>query len=77
MNRLQSILANPHTTWAGITAALLQIAQIWAPSGYDQKLDKTTAIVLSYAAIMAGDARKREEHTVIVSDPSEAPTKTE
>ena len=76
MNRIQCLLANPHTTWAGIVAALLQVAQIWAPSEYDQKLDKTTALVLSYAAIMAGDCRKKDDAPCVI-EPDKAPTKTQ
>lgn len=61
MNRIQAVLANPHTTWAGLLAVALQVAQIWVPSSYDQKLDKTTALVLSYAAVMGSDAKKRRD----------------
>lgn len=58
MNRIQSILANPHTTWAGLLAIGLQVAQIWAPTQYDAKLDKTSVLLLGYASLMATDAKK-------------------
>lgn len=76
MNRIQSLLSNPHTTWAGILAICLQIAQIWVPAEYEAKLDKTSVMLLGYASIMAADGKKAKDATTVTLPTDEPPTST-
>lgn len=77
MNRFQTLLVNPHTSFAGAIILCLQVAQIWLPEKYDAKLDKTSLLLAGYAGIMAADSKKgkNDPENPAVSNPPPAPTK--
>ena len=64
MNRLQTILANKHTTGAGILYLVAKfgcrIAQAWAPHYHDQiatTADALEGAAVAWGLVMAGDAK--------------------
>lgn len=81
MNRIQALLQNPHTTWAGVAYVVaklgVHLGVVWIPSHADQfrrTAELIESVAVGWGFLLAGDAKPTtkasDTHETITPNPS-------
>jgi hypothetical protein len=68
MNKIQTILANKHTSYAGAAVFACEVFAIWFPD-YKDQLDATQGLLMAYGLLLAGDSKQHETKVTITANP--------